>query len=65
MVSKVPLVCTDNTVGWFVVSGNGCDWYERHDLLDCPYYGHLYDGGMGVANDNCCFYERTFMSFIS
>ena len=26
-------------------------------LGGCPFYGHLYDGGIGGANDNCCFCE--------
>lgn len=54
-VSAAPSVCTGNTAGWVDDFGDGCDWYERSDLVGCPYYGNLYDGGMGVANDNCCF----------
>ena len=59
-----PSVCTGNTVGWVDVLGNGCDWYEINDLLGCPSYGHLYDGGMGVADDNCCFCAGTGVSCI-
>ena len=44
-------MCTGNTAGWVDVSGDGCDWYERYDLVGAP-------GGIGVANDICCFCEK-------
>ena len=42
------------TVGWIDSAGDGCDWYAVNDELGCPTYGYSYDGGMGVAADNCC-----------
>ena len=35
-VSAAPSVCTGNTAGWVDVSGDGCDWYERYDLVGAP-----------------------------
>jgi hypothetical protein len=53
--------CTE-TVGWVDSEGDGCDWYEVYDSPFCPYYGDSYDGGMGVANDNCCYCAGTAVS---
>jgi len=59
-----PSVCTGNTVGLVDVLGNGCDWYETFDMPGCPSWGHGLDGGMGVADDNCCFCAGTGVSCI-
>mmetsp|Transcript_2963 Transcript_2963/g.6500 ORF Transcript_2963/g.6500 Transcript_2963/m.6500 type:complete len:1161 (+) Transcript_2963:145-3627(+) len=48
------LVCSD-TPGWADSAGDGCEWYESHDDPGCPNYGHMYEGTMGVSNDNCCY----------
>jgi hypothetical protein len=53
--------CVD-TVGWVDSEGDGCDWYGANDLPACPYYGYSWDGGMGVADDNCCFCAGTVVS---
>jgi hypothetical protein len=45
--------CFD-TPNWKDIFGNGCEVYEENDEPGCPIYGSLSDGGMGVANDNCC-----------
>ena len=50
--------CVD-TAGWVNSEGDGCDWYGANDLQGCPYYGYSWDGGMGVADDNCCFCAST------
>ena len=63
-MSAAPSVCTGNTAGWVDDFGDGCDWYESSDLVGCPYFGNSYDGGMGVANDNCCFCAGTGVRFI-
>ena len=47
--------CEGSTVGWVDVDGDGCDWYEVNDLPGCPIHGNSWGGGMGVADDNCCF----------
>jgi hypothetical protein len=47
--------CID-TPGWIDSEGDGCDWYELADVPSCPTYGDLYEGSMGVANDNCCYW---------
>ena len=51
--SKSPSYCTD-TPDWKDSYGDGCDWYEDNERPGCPKYGYLNDGGMGVADDNCC-----------
>jgi hypothetical protein len=56
--------CEGDTAGWVDSFGDGCDWYEILDMPGCPSYGHLYDGGMGVADDNCCFCAGTGVSCI-
>ncbi|KAL3817407.1 hypothetical protein ACHAXA_011036 [Cyclostephanos tholiformis] len=56
--AKAETQCTD-TIGWVDSEGDGCDWYEANDSPYCPYYGNSYDGGMGVADDNCCFCAGT------
>ena len=64
-VSAPTATCTGSTAGWADVDGDGCAWYEIHDLPGCPYYGDYagYDANTGepiigesglVANDNCC-----------
>jgi hypothetical protein len=45
--------CID-TPEWVDSYGDGCEWYETNDEPGCPGYGADWDGGMGVANDNCC-----------
>jgi len=57
--SAASSVCTGNAAGWVDSAGDGCDWYEANDLPGCPYHGHSFDGGMGVADDNCCFCAGT------
>mmetsp|Transcript_2964 Transcript_2964/g.6506 ORF Transcript_2964/g.6506 Transcript_2964/m.6506 type:complete len:566 (+) Transcript_2964:185-1882(+) len=47
-------VCSDSP-GWADSAGDGCEWYESHDDPGCPNYGHMYEGTMGVSNDNCCY----------
>jgi len=56
--------CEGDTAGWVDNSGNGCNWYEINDMLGCPQHGHYYDGGMGVADDNCCFCAGIGVRFI-
>jgi hypothetical protein len=53
--SAAPSMCIGNTAGWVDSDGDGCDVYEAHDDPGCPLYGHSFDGGMGVAQDNCCY----------
>ena len=45
--------CID-TPNWVNSYRDGCDWYKKNDSPGCPKYGANGDGGMGVANDNCC-----------
>ena len=45
--------CVD-TPNWEDDEGLNCRDYELDEDPGCPEYGHLYDGGMGVARDNCC-----------
>ncbi|KAL7425653.1 hypothetical protein ACHAXM_000107, partial [Skeletonema potamos] len=45
--------CFD-TPNWKDEYVRGCDWYEKLDDSGCPKLGRLYEGNMGVANDNCC-----------
>ncbi len=63
--SAAPSMCTGNTVGWVNLFGDGCDLYEAYDLPGCPYYGSLWDGDMGVADDNCCYCAGTGVSVIA
>ncbi len=56
--------CEGSTAGWVDSFGNGCDWYKVNNLPGCPIHGSLWDGGMGVADDNCCFCADTGVSFI-
>jgi hypothetical protein len=58
--SSKPSTC--NTAGWVDADGDGCDWYEENELPGCPLYGDCCDGGMGVANNNCCFCAGTGVS---
>ena len=44
--------CND-TLNWFDIYGDGCEWYELNDGPGCPDHGY-YDGGMGLPVDNCC-----------
>ena len=46
--------CSD-VPNWKDSYGDGCDWYENYDSLGCPKYGSSYNGGMGVAQDACCY----------
>ena len=62
--SPAPSMCIGNTVGWVNLFGEGCDLYEAYDLPGCPYYGSLWDGDMGVADDNCCYCAGTGVSVI-
>ncbi len=62
--SAAPSMCIGSTVGWVDSFGDGCDWYEVHDLPGCPYGGNAFDGGMGVADENCCFCAGTGVSVI-
>jgi hypothetical protein len=63
--SPAPSMCIGNTVGWVDLFGDGCYLYEAYDLPGCPYYGSLWDGGMGVADDNCCYCAGTGVSVIA
>ena len=45
--------CND-TPNWVDSYGDGCEWYEANNDPGCPEDGADWDGGMGVANDNCC-----------
>ena len=47
--------CTGNTPDWVDSYGDGCDWYENNDVPGCDSYGSDYDGGVGVAKENCCY----------
>ncbi len=60
-------MCTGSTVGWVDIMGDGCDWYMAHELPGCPDYGNALelDGGMGVADDNCCFCAGSDVSAIA
>jgi hypothetical protein len=62
--SSSPKPTTCDTPGWVDAYGDGCDWYEENDQLGCPIYGDCCDGGMGVANDNCCYCAGTGVSLI-
>ena len=55
--------CTGSTPNWKDLYGDGCEWYESADKPGCPTHGQMYDGGMGVANDNCCYCEGTGVSY--
>ena len=44
--------CND-TLNWFDIYGDGCEWYELNDSPGCPDHGY-YDGGTGLPVDNCC-----------
>ena len=48
-----PGTCTD-TPNWVDSYGDGCEWYKANNNPGCPEDGANWDGGMGVANDNCC-----------
>mmetsp|Transcript_25744 Transcript_25744/g.54405 ORF Transcript_25744/g.54405 Transcript_25744/m.54405 type:complete len:226 (-) Transcript_25744:1228-1905(-) len=48
-----------STPGWKDSYGDGCEWYENNDSPGCPSYGNDFDGGMGVANDNCSYCAST------
>lgn len=50
--TPVPPPC-DDTPNWIDSFGDGCAWYGEVSNR-CAQYGADYDGGMGVANDNCC-----------
>jgi hypothetical protein len=54
-VTQAPSTCIGSTPDWVDSDGDGCDWYERNDDPGCPYYGSSFGGGMGVADDNCCY----------
>ena len=60
--SPTPKSCTGNTPNWQDSYGDGCEWYEVNDTPGCPQHTQDYDGGMGVANDNCCYCEGTGVS---
>ncbi len=51
--SSVSTQCID-TFGWVDGYDDGCDWYEANDYPGCPAYGSGDYGGIGVADDNCC-----------
>mmetsp|Transcript_25743 Transcript_25743/g.54403 ORF Transcript_25743/g.54403 Transcript_25743/m.54403 type:complete len:82 (-) Transcript_25743:1749-1994(-) len=51
-----------STPGWKDSYGDGCEWYENNDSPGCPSYGNDFDGGMGVANDNCSYCASTGVS---
>jgi hypothetical protein len=57
--------CEGSTVGWVDSYGDGCGWYEVNDLPGCPNHGNLWGGGMGVADDNCCYCAGTGVSLIA
>jgi hypothetical protein len=46
--------CLD-TRNWEDGWGSDCKWYKENDEPGCPGLGSYNDGGMGVANDNCCY----------
>ena len=52
--TQPPTTTCIDTPGWIDSEGDGCDWYELADVPSCPTYGDMYEGSMGVANDNCC-----------
>jgi flagellar basal body-associated protein FliL len=54
MAANPTEMCFD-TPNWKDIFGDGCEGYEENDEPGCPEYGSLFDGGMGVANDNCCY----------
>lgn len=54
--------CTGSTLNWVDVDGYGCDWYESNDMPSCPRYGNIFEGAMGVADDNCCYCFGTAVS---
>merc|ERR1719223_206914 len=45
--------CTD-LENWRDSYGDGCEWYEENDSEGCPNYGDYWNGGMGTANEACC-----------
>merc|ERR1719223_166888 len=45
--------CTDFE-NWRDSYGDGCEWYEENDSEGCPNYGDYWNGGMGTANEACC-----------
>jgi hypothetical protein len=48
--------CTGNTPDWVDGDGDGCDWYERNDVLGCEEHGEEYAAEDGsTAKDNCCY----------
>ena len=53
---------TGKTPDWVDVDGHGCEWWQVNDLPGYPLYGDEYEGTMGVANENCCYFTRTVIS---
>ncbi len=60
--SDSPKPSSCDTPGWVDRDGDGCDWYERNDSPGCPNSGDMYEGEMGVADDNCCYCAGTGVS---
>lgn len=58
-------LCEGSTPGWTDAWGDGCNWYEENDQLGCPTYGFNWEGGMGLANDNCCYCNETDVSTLA
>ncbi|KAK1738746.1 hypothetical protein QTG54_010776 [Skeletonema marinoi] len=51
--------CSGDTPDWEDVDHYTCAWYEANDAPGCPRYGNAYEGGLGVANENCCWCRGT------
>jgi hypothetical protein len=53
--SATPTAVCFDTPNWKDGYGEGCDWYEENDEPGCFLPCAVPDGGMGVAEDNCCY----------
>jgi len=49
--------CVD-TPNWEDWEGFDCRYYEETYAPGCHEWGHLCNGGMGVARDNCCYCKK-------
>ena len=55
LLEQISTDCDGDYPDWVDLFGDGCSWYETHDLPGCELYGMSYPGEMGSARDNCCY----------
>ena len=47
---------SNGTPGWTDSNGRSCGWYQGTGPNNrCKDFGNKYNGGMGTANENCCY----------